>query len=243
MPDTFGLPTVDDVKSKLFLTAPEDIQLDIDEETQEVLDAVIAEFEAPVSYEDTGGTGRSWHTAAGIRRFDGTGYAELRVDDLVLPGVNGQGVVTNPLVVKVYDTVLSDVGVKQARVGLGNNTLYFQRGGAYFGADNLYERFPRGTNNIVVSATWGNVVPKDVYEAIRAETAYRMLVEGFVGLNGVGEDIKIGTFELNTSVGAINFKLTSPLTVFHDLFLKAIQRHKERADRNWQAYGASRRMS
>lgn len=246
MPDAFGLPNHSDVYLKLNLTAPDDISDDVDKDIDAVLAGVIADFEAPVgpdtSEGPTGGTGRLWQPRAETRHFDGNGYGELRIDDIVPPGVDGNGSPTNPLVVQAYNTVLTNVGVKQASQGKGSNVLYFQGGGALLGG---YGRrlFTRGVNNIAVTATFGNVVTADIFEALRCEACYPLLVEGFVGLNGVGEDVKIGDYELNTSVGAINFKLTSPLTVFHDKYQKAIIRHRERAERNWRNYAASRHLS
>ena len=246
MPDQYGLPTVGDVYVKLNLTAPDDISDDVENDIAAVLASVIADFEAPVgpdtSEGPTGGTGRLWQPRQETRFYDGNGYGELRIDDIVPPGVDAQGNVTNPLVAQFFDTVLTNVGVKQASQGKGSNVLCFAGGGALaFGWGRRL--FARGVNNIAVTATFGNVATADIFEALRCEACYLLLVEAFVGLNGVGEDVKVGDYELNTSVGAINFKLTSPLTVFHDKYQKAIVRYRERAERNWRNYAASRHLS
>lgn len=244
MPDAYGFPNHSDVYTKLAMIAPDEIGDDLDNEIDLIITDVIATFEGPVANgpDDPGGTGRLWRPRAETRHYDGTGYAELRIDDILPPGIDTDGNPINPLTVACYDAILPSVGVKAPlQPGQGYHTLYFKGGEGIIGTCRY--GFPRGTQNIAVTATYGNPVTPDVFEAIRCEAAYQLCVSGFVGLNGIGESVSIGDYSLNTSVGAINFKLTSPLTVYHTRFVNAITRYREKAERRWKSFGASRRMS
>ncbi len=231
-----SLPSVDECLTKLALSAPDDLSQAISDEMQDLLDDVIAEFQSPPGPKNTGGTGREFTPVTETRAFDGNGHTELMVDDIV-PG--------STITVNIYGAPLAAVALRQAKPGRPHNILY--RTQWYGGALDIQalqglssdpdgrgslpypERiFPLGLQNINVNTTWGAVVTADIREAIRCEVCYRSLVTGFVGLNGVGSEIAIGDFSLNTSVGAINFKLTSPLTVFHDKWLRALATHRRK---------------
>lgn len=220
MPDSTNLPTQNEITLRIQAAEPDAGVLTF-ALVPGLITAVVAHFQSPPGAENKGGTGRTFVPVAETRLFDGNNLPELRVDDLV-PGTTAA--------VTVYGTVLSDVLLKSAGHGLGFNILTRPQGG-YDGTGGAYFRsgvFPLGKQNIAVAATWGvaATVSDDIREAILGEVAYRALVFGEVGLNGVGEDIKMEGFELNTSVGAINFALTSPLTVMHQNYLDTVANYR-----------------
>ena len=233
MPDANGMPTVKDCLQKIDLVAPEPIAAALIEDVQAILNSVIAAFQSPFTPQGDGGTGRRFVPIEATRSFHGNGRSEFQVSDIV-PETD--------FVVKAFGQILDDVLIKEADEGQGWNILYrpvvngvttgfwFGLGQGMYGGYGPNPLFPDGTNNIEVTATWGfaATVPIDVYEAIRGEVCYRTIVQGVVGLNGVGEEIEIGNFSLSTSVGAINFNLTSPLTVFHSLYEKTVRRYRFR---------------
>jgi hypothetical protein len=220
MPDSNNLPTTLEILDRILT-----IESDASESTQALvpglLSAVVAHFQSPPGAERQGGTGRTFVPVFQTRFFDGNGLPELRVDDIV-PGA--------ALAVSVYGTLLSDVLLKTAGYGLGSNILTRPQGGGFAANLGSYYGgiFPQGKQNIAVATTWGAQagLTDDIREAILGEVAYRALVLGELGLTGVGEDIKMEGFELNTSVGAINFTLTSPLTVMHTFYLNAVTNYR-----------------
>ena len=248
MPDANGMPTVQEVFQKLELTAPSPVTDTLGAAFGGILAPVIAEFQSPPSpIGNGGGTGRRFVPLAETRWYDGSGGPDLLIDDVVpsLPftvafgGVGGAapawGGAGSPVLRQPQD---------------GNdawNILTLPASGYYYGAgtDGVYKRFPRGQQNIGVSATFGYAAqaPMDVWEALRCEAAYRLLIEGYVGLTGVGEEVTIGSYSVNTSVGAINFKLTSPLTTFHDKYLECVARYRRTPQRSWSRLASRRQMS
>jgi hypothetical protein len=236
MPDSNGFPIPSEVGTKLLLTASDVVTGFIAQEVAPVLAAVVSEFQSPpVRTGEGGGTGRQFSQSVETRFYDGSGLPELVIDD-VIPSL--------PLFASCYGNLLSGVTVRTpTSPGDGFHTLAFPLSGNYFSAGYNFYGFPRGLQNIAVTATFGSEVTADIWEALRCEAAYRILVQSFVGLTGVGEEVKIGDYSINTSVGAINFRLTSPLTVFHDKYLAAVSRYRRSPQREWSRMAARRQMS
>ena len=217
MPYTGVMPTAQDCAALFNLTAPDSLLEPLLQELDNLLQATIADLQSPVGPRQSGGTGREFTPVTETRLFDGLGLKEQPVFDIV------PGTAITVMVNGAY--ALTDVAVRQARPGYGHNILYRQQLMSaivtlpgYVDPAELPDAamllpfparvFPPGLQNIAVNTTWGfaAAVPRNVYEAVRSEVCYRAFVSGVVGLNGVGEDITVDDFELNTSVGAINFK-------------------------------------
>jgi hypothetical protein len=223
MPDANGLPTVSDCLKKIDLTAQDDtVSAEVIEDVQTILTSVIAAFQAPFTPQGDGGTGRRFEPLEETRYFNGNGRSELQVPDIV-PDTDFE--------VKAYGQVLDDVLLKEIQPGQGYNLLYrpaangqtqgFYLGQGLYGGYGPNLLFPDGTNNIEVTATWGfaATAPKDVYEAIRCEVCRQTLIMGLVGLDGVGEDIEIGDFHVNTGQTAF----ASPLDMFKQVYERTVK--------------------
>jgi hypothetical protein len=224
MPDANGLPLPAECLQKLDLVLPVAGSAGLLKELKPVLASVIAELQSPVGENGKGGTGRRFVPITETRIYDGSGHSSLLVDDMV-PG--------SALSVTAFSLPLLNVIISNDFDGLGHNTIvrptYIGAGAPYpvFYTGRAYV-FPRGVQNIAVTTTWGfaATAPADVYEAVRCETCYRMLVTGAVSINGVGEDVKIEGFEISTAVGAINWRISSPIGVFHDNWLNMLNRYR-----------------
>jgi hypothetical protein len=241
MPDTNGLPTTVEVLDRCTSIIGDDA-VGLDAFVPSVLSGVIAHFQSPPGPHKKGGTGKNWIPVNETRYFDGHGQPELVVHDIRPPNND----LTQPVNVTVFTIPLTDAFIKQARSGDPHNVLYRHQWngtalsvlgdngilavpGIGVGTPFPPRIFPSGIQNIAVTALWGaGPLSADIYEAILGEVCYRSCVLGVVGLNGVGEDIKMEGFELNTSVGAINFETTSPLTVMHNSYLACVESYRRR---------------
>lgn len=231
--DAFGWPGAEDCIGRLQLIAPDDVTSAVAFELQKRLAQVVAHFQGPVGANPaTGGTGRTFQRAVATRTYDGTGFPDLIIDDIDPD---------SPFSVTLFGTIVTDFGVKEEQDRKGFHVLYRQQGGVYLTGFPYRAVWSLGKQNVAVTATFGLGIDVNVFNAIIDEACYRTLVSGFVGLNGIGEDVKIGDFEVNTSVGAINFKLTSPLTVMHDSYRTAIDQFRVNAAHNFKRL--VRRMS
>jgi hypothetical protein len=217
-----GWPQESEVVAKLAIIAPDGLTDGITGDLEGLLAAVIAEFQSPVGPDGGGGTGRRFDPVTETRLYDGNGFPELRVEDIV-PGTS--------LTVTSFGVVVSNVFLKTEREGLGYNILARQQGALGLSIPYTYASvWPRGAQNIAVTATWGYaaVVPQDVWEAIRCEVTFRALVQGSVQLAGAGEIVKIGEFEVNTAAGVSVWKDSSPLAILHRTYLECRDRYRDR---------------
>ena len=241
MPDNTEWPTGAEVYRKCMPSASAPMEGIDSDGIDDVLAGVIAEFQSPAGPGGYGGTGRRFDTVVETRTFDGNGYSELFVGDIV-PGT--------PLSVSTFGSGTFDGGVlgavlRPAANGLGNNFLVLAPLNASTSSYGYYRAFPRGVQNIAVSATWGfaATVPKDVYEAVISESAARSLVQFFVPLTGVGEQVTIGSFNINTSSGISVWGQSSPIAVYHTIYQNAIRRYRVGNAPALKQLAASRRMS
>lgn len=236
--DINGFPDLGDILVKLFYTAPDVLPPDTGEEAVPVIAAVIAEFQSPPGLHGIGGgTGREFGSVTETRHFDGNGYPSLVVDDIV-PGTS--------LTVKAFDALYPDVLLKQSEDASRRwNTLVRpQSSGAILGASyGLSGLFPLGLQNINVTTTWGNAVTADIFMAICSEAASRLLIEGFLGLDGAGGKLTVGTFEVDQSGASANWLASSSPAVLHTTYLNCISAHRDRGQRGWKRMAASKRMS
>lgn len=219
------MPTVTEVGAKLLVCAPDDVPEPVKAQIRPILAAVKAEFQGPVGIDGSGGTGRRFEPVTKTITYDGNGYAQLRVDDIV-PGT--------ALSVACYGSNLPDVVLKQAQSGLGYNILARQLAGS-IGVYAAYANggvFPLGLQNISVTTTFGFAaqVPADVCEAILGETVSRLLSQGFVGIAGAGESVTMVDFEVNTSAGVSIWDKTSPMATMHTIYLERIIVYRDRGD-------------
>lgn len=236
MADQYGWPDEAECIDLVRRSAPEGLTEVVATDVPNLLVSVIAEFQSPVGRDGKGGTGRNFTPTEETRVFDGNGYPELRVDDIV----PGEGVE-----VKVFDTTLVDVVLKQAIHGLGFNVLSRpQSSGAILGTSyGLSGLFPLGKQNVRVTTTWGFAaqVPKDVWKAVRGEVAYMALVGGAVGIDGVGQKVKIGSYELDTAAGSRSWEMSSPLAVYHNDYQQTVKRYRDTG--TWRFARLGKRMS
>ena len=239
MPDAAGMPTAAEVLQKINLIRPDQPSLlssaDLAADISSVLAATIAHFQSPVGYGNGGGTGRTFVPTTTTRLYDGSGGPEQLIDD-VLPD---QSVVINIWGSTIFDAVIKN----PASPGEGYNVISRSGLGATYAGGLSPGVFSRGLQNISVTATFGTVVTTDIWEAIRCEAAYRLVVEGFIDVTGVGIDLKLEDFEMNNAVGVQNFRMTSPLMVFHDCYLSAVTRYRLNPHRGWSILAARRQMS
>lgn len=212
MPDANGWPTAADCIRKLDVVLTDDATARLLREVEEILAGVIVDFQSPVGRDGRGGTGRTFTPVTETRVYDGSGLSILHVDDIV-PGTS--------LTVTSFGTMLTDIILSNEYEKMGHSVLVRRtvQGNVIppaFGGRPL--TFARGRQNISVTATFGYAatVPGDIYECVRKKVVYDALVTGIVGLNGVGEEIEIDGFKVSTSVGAINWRISSPIGVFHD---------------------------
>lgn len=235
MPDINGWPLDVEVLAQVATSAPDGATTALLPAIGTTLQAVIAEFQSPPAFDGSGGTGRRFTPVTETRTFDGSGYHELAVSDIV-PGT--------PLSASVWGTPLASVVLKQSYDGMGANTLAFPGCGYLYGYG-LMNQFPSGLQNIAVTATWGYAaqVPADVYRAVLSETSYRALVENFVPLSGIGETVSIGDFEINTSAGVSVWAKSSPIAVYHQIYQDCIKRYRVGNGPKLKQLAASRRMS
>jgi hypothetical protein len=222
MPDVYGLPTAAECIKKIDIVAPVEPTAELLADVQSILDAVIAELEAPVGRNGSGGTGRRFRAVAETRYFDGTGTPRLQLDDIV-PGLT--------LTVKHNGATLPDVQLVEARRGMGYNTLVrtSENTAPYISPETAAGVFPLGTRNISVQTTWGYAAtaPKDIYEAVRCEVAFRALVEGYIDLAGAGEVVTLSEFTINNSAGVMVWAQTSPLAIFHRTWEETVARYRD----------------
>jgi len=235
--DASGWPDTEDVYQLLRAVADDnEVTSYMVDELPGTLRAVIADFESPYGRNGIGGTNRSFTPTVGTKVYDGNGYPELRVADIV-PNTT--------LTVTAFDTTLIDVALKENRDGLGWNVLYRpQSAGAILGTSyGLSGLFPLGKQNIRVTTTWGFAaqVPADLWEAVRCEVARRILVKTSVGLSGVGDQVKMGPFQVDTAVGAPAWTMSSPLAVFATQYQNTIIKYRE--TKTWRLARLAGRMS
>ena len=259
MPDANGMPTEPEVFEKLMFSWPNLSLGQLRGDIRSVLAAVISEFQSPPSrLVEGGGTGRQWLPSVETRAYDGSGFAELVIDDVLLPVMGlaagtDTPAILNPLSVAFADGSaysLDTAPLPALRTpqnpGEGYHCLTFAPG--YSGAGNIYSGniysgFPRGQQNILVTATFGSAVTPDICEAIRCEATSRLLVQGLVPLTGVGEDVKLEDFEINTSSGISVWGKSSPIAVYHTLYLQCVSRYRRAPTREWSRLAARQRMS
>ncbi len=238
MPQLNGMPTAVDVIAKLTYAAPDDLPDGTLAEVAQVLTSVQAEFQSPPGFHGVGGgTGRCFETICEQRFFDGNGYPELLVDD-VIPGTAFQ--------VKAFDALYPDVLLKQGQNGQGRWNLLVrpQSSGSILGASyGLSGLFPLGLQNIAVTAFWGVVAGADVFQAILSEVVYRLLIEGFIGLDGVGDKVQIGTFEVDTSAMSSNWVLSATPPLLHKTYTDCVSAYRDRGNKAWKRAAQTRRMS
>ncbi len=240
MPDAAGWPTAAEVEAKVDLASGGAFTPEMRFGASSVLASVVAEFEGAPGIDGSGGTGRSFTPRTEMRVFDGSGYRELVVPDIVPD---------TPFSVLVWGAAALNVTLKSSYSSQGYNTLVlggygygFGYGGGYSGYGSV---FPLGSQNIIVTATWGYAatVPADVYEAVLCEATSRVLVQSFVPLTGVGELVQLEDFQLNTSSGISVWGQSSPIAVMHNVYEAAVKRYRVSGNSGLKRLAASRRMS
>ena len=222
-PTTLAWPTAAACIRKLGTVVPVPPDADLLGDVQNILDAVISEFQGPVGRGAEGcGTGRQFGTVTETRTYDGTGYAKLVVDELDP---------SQPVTVNVYGAALADVVVQQNRHGLGANTLVRQAANGYsfiYMAQELpYGIFAQGQQNVVVTATWGTPLTADIVEAIKCEVVSRLLIQGYVDLAGVGETVMLGSYSNATASGISVWKDSSFISVGHRIYQQCVERYRD----------------
>lgn len=192
------------------------------------LAAVIAEFQAPQPI----GTGRNFTPVTETRTFDGNGYPELTVPDIV-PG--------SSVTVMIWTTVVPDAVLKTNYRGLGSSVLVRNSDGGYLYSPNIPPSvWLVGHQNVHVTASWGATVPTDIADAVACEAARRILVANSGGTDGVGSTVKIEKGEFSTGGGALNLA-TSVLIEWGNRYRALVESYRDKGD--WQRKQLVRRMS
>lgn len=152
------------------------------------LDAVIDEAEQR--------TKRQWiaDDEDTTRVYDGTGTAELEVDEMVsLTGCSAIGFQENP------GFPLADVTLAQGEIGKPRTRIVMSRGGipAWGPAGVLspvHTIFPAGRQNIQVTGKFGyaSIIPADLWDAVCGEAAIRLVRQGLFTPNGRVIEEKFG---------------------------------------------------
>ena len=234
MPDQNGWPTATEVFAQPSVSGQDGATTAILDDISGIIASVVAEFQSPAGYDGSGGTGRSFTPVTETRNFDGNGYAELVVGDISTVA---------PVSVAVWGCPLTSVTVKPGYAGEPTNTLAF-RGFNWISGYGFQTLFPLGIQNVAVTATWGcSPVPADIYQAILGEATYRTLVRHFVPLSGIGETVSIGDFSINTSAGVSVWQKSSPIAVYHEIYLNCVKRYRVGNAPKLKQLAASRRMS
>ena len=205
--DSNGWPTVAAVDAKLQTVYPGTWSLAVYADMAASLSATIAEFQGPVPT----GTGRNFTPVIETRYFDGNGYPELIVPDIV-PNTT--------LTVAAFGVNLTDVLLKTNNEGLGWNILTRRRDTAsFYYADLQYAVFLVGHQNIAVTATWGYAaqVPGEIADAVAGEAARRILVQNVGGVTGVGSTIKTEATMTQPGSGTLSLR-TSALAAWEDRY-------------------------
>ena len=198
--DSNGWPTNVAVDAKLQTVAPGAWTPAIYDDITAARLSVIAEFQSPVP----AGTGRSFTPVTETRYFDGNGYPELIVPDIV-PG--------SALSITSFGISLSNVLLKTNFEGLGYNILSRQTGASFSLADLQYGVFLTGHQNIAVTTTWGYAaaVPVNIADAVACEVARRILTQTVAGVSGVGSTVK--TEDTMTATGAGEIALRTSILI------------------------------
>lgn len=238
MPDSLNRPTALEIDFNVHAHDPDYEPTGTGVDYDRILAQVIAEFQAPVGRHGTGGTGRQFVPTTEMRTFDGNGYPELAVDDIV-PGTT--------LTVSSYGGLYPDVVLKYNGFNRGHNTLIRpQSSGAILGASYaLSGVFAPGIQNISVSATWGfaATLPDDVSTAILDECTRRILMSQSLGIEGAGDQLKIGSFEVDASTNAATWMASSSVPMLHVNFVNAIAAYRSNGADKWKRIAAGKRMS
>lgn len=238
MPDSLNIPYVSEIGLEVHIQDPDLDQTWVGVQAERVLVQVLGELQAPVGLHGAGGTGRQFVPTTETRIFDGNGYPELPVDDIV-PGT--------PLTVTCYGAAYPDVLLKYNGYNRGHNTLIRpQSSGAILGASyGLSGIFALGIQNISVTTTWGfaAALPNDVSQAILDECTARILRYQDLGLDGAGESLKIGSFEVDTSGGAKNWMNSASVPQLQKNFANVIMAYRSRGNDKLKRIAAGKRMS
>lgn len=131
---------------------------------QEVLDAVVQ----TVNME----TKREFIPVTETRKFNGSDTGELVIDDFI--AVTSVQILTNPGM--IFGITVNNWGVMDKAL-YPNNRLYIVTGTMPAITPLYLERWPKGRNNIVVSATWGYgpYIPDDIWAAVKFQVAATLL--------------------------------------------------------------------
>lgn len=238
MPDSLNIPYASEVGLEAQIQDP-DIDLKwVGVLAERLLPQVVAEFQAPVGRHGAGGTGRQFVPTTETRTFDGNGYPELAVDDIV-PGTT--------LTVSSYGGAYPDVILKYNGYNRGHNVLIRpQSSGAILGASYaLSGVFAVGIQNISVTTTWGfaATLPNDVSNAILDECARRVLHYVSIGIDGTGDQLDIGSFKIDTNANAATWLTSSSVPVLHANFANAIAAYRSNGADKLKRIAAGKRMS
>jgi len=227
--DANGWPTVVAVTAKITTAILEgDLSASATADIPLTLAAVIAEFQAPQPI----GTGRQWTPVTETRTFDGNGYPELTVPDIV-PG--------SAVSVTIWTVPVTDVVLKTNYRGLGASVLARNSdGGFLFSADVPPTTFVIGHQNVHVTTTWGANVTTDIADAVACETARRILVANTGGTDGVGSTVKTEFDSVSTGGGALNLA-TSVLMEWGKRYRCLVESYGDSGE--WRRKALVRRMS
>lgn len=216
MPDSLNFPTAADVANKLrAIGAPQNSFQE--GEIAPVLAGVIADFQSPKRSGGKGGTGRQFVPAFERRMFDGLGYPDLLVPDIV-PDTT--------LIVRFWETIIAPIYLHSDFHGGGHNRLSLPNADGAFGYyPATWTTFPIGQQNITVTATWGYAaaLPDDAREAIRVETAARILEQN-LQVTGALQRVQTESTRLTFDTSR-----TNPFTL-HSLYNDTVIKYR-RSDR------------
>lgn len=221
MPDANGFPTAVECTPYIESVTHEEVPQESLALLQRLLEQVIAHFQSPVGKRGQGGTGRRFEQVTETRYYDGQDEATLIIDD-VMPGT-----IT---AVTLWGSTVLDYVLQRDAEEVAWNRLVRKDGQGMTAYPRWVGSWPLGIQNVGVTATFGVEVTDDIREAIAQEVAYKALVAGEVGINGTGQEIQIGNFSTSTAVGAMNWRASSPLGVYHDTYLDTLKAYRVKMD-------------
>lgn len=227
--DVNGWPTTHAAYKKVeSVVAATEIAIPAWDDIDATLLAVISEFQSPRPI----GTGRNFSPVTETRVFDGNGYPELPIPDIV-PGTT--------IAISIYGTPITDFALKNDYRNEGASVMVRNLDvGTLFNADLPPQMWITGHQNVHITATWGANVPLAVADAIACEAARRILTADQAGLTGAGQSVTFEKGAISTGAGALNMR-TSILIEWGDRYRAIVESYRDKEA--WKRKALARRMS
>ena len=194
MPDYTQWPTVADIQQGLEAVNMALRVSDAEGYIGRKRDAVIREVEHF--------TKRQFIAEADTRTYDGSGAAELEIDECIeITGVVMLGLTSDPGFTLADFTLVEEQGKPQTRLVLGQGSMpAWSTEGTW---TPFRQVFHAGRQNVQVTGTfgYGATIPVDLWEAAAEEITGRLMRERYFEVDGRVEEIKSDKFSKRVSFG------------------------------------------